>query len=453
MKLLSRGLLQVVLLVVVPAVLGVTLYEAHYRYRLTKLIPGHFKHSYFWVQNQALVPMEADRYFKRQSTMHPYGFFKVRENFDISVIPVDLNRSALNFSVRSNNLGFLSDLDYVFDRDPTTPEFRIVVLGESFTGPTTAAYQWVDTLEELLNASDALRIAVGNRRIRTYNHGIVGAGFHSFWTQFDTAGRRFDPDLVVVNMLEVDYPRGTRAHMVDEEEMIAFAKEHLERIAVEARDLVVTAMPLHEDLVHFDRPLPRTTKLAATMPKTKIIDMRRHMPRAGTRAIADDWTNVPYDAHYSDRGGEIYARALAHVLARHITGLEIDFTATKTRFSEEVLDPGKPRTRSVDNAAARLYKYPESLKRIYGEVITRMVRARMYRLRPYALDQVLRTGVDGVVAPLHIPLTQGFVPMRFGSGEEDVVLLNVSCTAAPVSLDNPDCFTHFHMFVADPRAR
>ena len=53
--------------------------------------------------------------------------------------------------------------------------------------------------------------------------GIIGAGFARFWDAFDKSGRHFSPDLVVVNYLNLDLPRGRRIHLRTEEEMLAEA--------------------------------------------------------------------------------------------------------------------------------------------------------------------------------------------------------------------------------------
>ena len=98
-----------------------------------------------WVQNQPLTTSEVDHKFGRKPVMIPNGLFKMNTTLDFAAVAPDGNVN-MHFSVRTNNFGLLSDKDYVVKRQPEKPEFRIVVLGDSFTGTTTATYQWVDTL-------------------------------------------------------------------------------------------------------------------------------------------------------------------------------------------------------------------------------------------------------------------------------------------------------------------
>ncbi|CAA7612124.1 SGNH/GDSL hydrolase family protein [Magnetospirillum sp. UT-4] len=113
----------------------------------------------------------------------------------------------LNVKVRTNNLGFLSDLPY--DLSSPGDEYRIVVLGDSMTGTTTMPYQWVDEVQTLLDADEDLKGALGRRKIRLYNLGIPGAGFPHFAEGLGWYGAEIKPDLVVVNFTLGTMPRKT----------------------------------------------------------------------------------------------------------------------------------------------------------------------------------------------------------------------------------------------------
>jgi hypothetical protein len=175
-----------------------------------------------WIQTHTLTRSPVDDFFDRHTEEHPKGLFKVNTTFDIAV--VHPTNGTLNFSVRTNNVGLLSDKPYRFERDPKHPEYRIVVLGDSMTGPTTATYQWVDTVEDLLNSNRALRQKVGGKEFRVYNLGWVAAGFQTFWKAYEKSGQYFSPDMVVVNYIEADFPRTDGPHLKSEQEMIAHAR-------------------------------------------------------------------------------------------------------------------------------------------------------------------------------------------------------------------------------------
>lgn len=85
------------------------------------------------------------------------GLFRANAQIDISVVSTNKSLGQQNFSVRTNNVGLFSEYDYTFKRSKDIPEYIIIMLGESFTGPTTSTYQWVDTLQDLLNLNNELK--------------------------------------------------------------------------------------------------------------------------------------------------------------------------------------------------------------------------------------------------------------------------------------------------------
>jgi len=448
---MRRKLAYAALFVLVPAVIGATIFEVAYRLYVSRTLQNRFWRAHLWIQNQQLARSETDidQLFGLKVAAHPRGLFRTNANIDTAVIPVDPARTALNFSVKTNNIGLLSDRDYEFERDPASPEYRIVVLGESFTGTTTATYQWVDTLEDLLNDSAPLRAALGGKRIRTYNLGWVGGGFQTFWKEFDLSGRHFDPDLVLVNYVEIDFPRTDSTHMVDESKMVEHAAAHLRRIAGETREMIVTAMPLFAELAKPTLPLARTERLRIAMPELPIIDMRTVLPLPRSWAEAVSWYNIPQDAHFSDRGGELYARTLARLLAKRMAGLDIDFSKARTRYGHLVLRPATRTTRKVENSLSPIADRPDAVRRIYEHILSETQKGRWSKRRPYLWDILTRKGYDGIVQPLHERQYQALLKIPFGPAPTDVVHLNVSCTTSRIALSDPDCYTHLHMFYSD----
>ena len=112
-------------------------------------------------------------------------------------------KQEVNF--HTNNLGFLSKKDYVISRN--RPEYRIAVLGDSMTGSTTTNNPWVDRLEDLLGADDELMRHLGGRQVKVLNIGQPGAGFPHFAFNYRMQAKLFDPDLVIINYIESDFPR------------------------------------------------------------------------------------------------------------------------------------------------------------------------------------------------------------------------------------------------------
>ena len=102
--------------VLISAFMGGLAYEVYHRAELSQKLETRTKTANLWLQNQNLLLTPFDHEMGRSTEMHDKGLFKVNETFDISV--VDQNGVSKNFSVRSNNVGLLSDVDYTFERDP-----------------------------------------------------------------------------------------------------------------------------------------------------------------------------------------------------------------------------------------------------------------------------------------------------------------------------------------------
>ena len=421
-------------------------FELYYRYDLSVRIDKVIGEAPIWFQNQTLTRHEiVDDFFGRTTKQHPKGLFKIDTTFDIAV--AHPTHGVLNFSVKSNNVGLLSEMDYQLERDPQKPEYRIVVLGDSLTGPTTATYQWVDTIEELLNGNEALRASVGNKQFRVYNLGWVGAGFNSFWQAYERSGQYFSPDLVVLNYVDVDFPRGAGGHFKTEGEMIEHAKLHISKLFAAQKNIMFAVMPTYNEMLpKFTEPA-LTHKLMKEDPRVKVEIMRDRLPtHLGSQEI-ENWFNVPHDAHYSDRGGEIYARALAGVMVERITGAKIDFSEIVSKHSPEVLGPDTPRTRKITNSLSHLVDSTEKVTRIKEYIRGEMRQGKLYSpLYSLTWNRLLGSGSDGLSIPYTTPLIVNGVKIPFGENSDDVGFLSVACESEPISLRNPRCYHHFHVF-------
>lgn len=421
-------------------------YELYARLAMPFKVERHFESAKIWIQNHTLDPASSviDKTFKREVSSHPYGLFRTNTKIDISVISLNEDVGVRNFSVRTNNAGLLSESDYSFERDPDTPEYRIAMLGESFTGTVTATYQWVDTLEQLLNKNHEFLDFLKVKRVRVLNHGWVGGGFQTFWREYDQTGRHFSPDLNVVNYLELDFPRKVGPQMTDPDEMVQYAAEHLRKLNDEVKTFA-TVMPDRPHIEDMDKILAKTNQLKALVPEIDIFDMREHLDLPDPIVAAQTWFNIPHDYHYSDRGGEFYSRAMAKVITRQIMGEEHDYSQYTTKHFDEVVGEGKPITRNIRNSTHKLSNVPEEFRKMVDYVIDSYIESRMYRSDLYLMDALTRSGYDGVTPPFHLPLTGAFHKFTYANGEE--ALMNIFCTKPPLNLHNPDCYTYMHTYV------
>jgi hypothetical protein len=432
-------------IVIGSVLIGLLSFEVYHRYVLYSKILKITDEAVLWIQDQTLNRRDFDDFFGRKTEEIPKGLFKINTTFNIAV--AHPTQGVLNFSVRSNNLGLLSDKAYEFERNPKRSEYRIVMLGDSMTGPTTATYQWVDTVEDLLNSNRALREKVGGKEFRVYNLGWVAAGFQTFWKAYEKSGQYFSPDMIVVNFIEVDFPRTDGAHIKDEDEMVEHAKSHLEKIVAAQPNLVLTLMPIYNDMLPTFVEFKLTAKLAQAMLGVKIEIMRDRLPTQLGQPEIENWFNVPHDAHLSDRGGEVYARAMAGVIVERIAAAKVEFSNVSSKYSKEVLESGTPRTRKITTAISHIADDSAKVVKIKRYILEEMLAGKVYTLYPYSLNALLGYGTDGVTIPYTKKLHQGYVKVPTGSGPDDVAYLSVACLSEKYSLRNPGCFHHFHMFV------
>jgi hypothetical protein len=438
----ARNTLVYGLIALASLVAAIVLFEAYHRIMLLYKIPARVNGAAMWLQNHTLTHGPMDDYFGRTTATHPRGLFKINTVIDIAV--AHPTAGILNFSVRTNNVGLLSEHDYVVERDPSRPEYRIAVIGDSMTGTSTATYQWVDTVQELLNSSAVLREKVGGKTIIVYNLGWIGAGFNTFWQEYDRSARYFTPDLVVVNYIDIDLERTGKGHITDDKAMIDHAKEHLGRILDAHPNTIVALMPIYNELMTEKPTVERTRMLMQAMPGLKVEIMQSRLPTQLGKDEIEKWFSVPHDAHLSDRGGEIYARAFAGWIAENISGRPHDFSRTPTKYWD--LDPNAPRTRKIVNSLSYIADRPATVAEIKRLILEKEIKGKVFAFFPYSYYLPI-SGTDGLTVPYTRPLKSGFEQIPFGAGRDDVVYLFVSCTSPPLTLDNPECYHFQHVFV------
>jgi hypothetical protein len=231
-----------------------------------------------------------------------------------------------------------------------------------------------------------------------------------------------------------------------EDEMIENAKGFMGKLLLATPNLVATLMPLYNDMIPSFTEYKLSPRLAQAEPRIKIEIMRDRLPTHLGLQEMENWFNVPHDAHYSDRGGDIYARTMAGLIAERITGTELDFSKTPSKYSSEVLGPNKPRLRKIVNSLSRLADAPDKVAEIKNYIHEKMIKGKVSTFYLYSLNRVLGNGSDGLTIPFTKPLTGDFQKIAYGPDPNDVVYLNVMCTSKPISLRNPACYHLFHMF-------
>lgn len=311
-------------LIVGSICVAVLFFEIYIRFGNIDKVEFQSFQSPLWIQDQTLTYSPVDKNFGRPNIVNTEGPFKANGTFNFAAVAK--GQLVLDFSVRTNNFGFLSDHDYVKQRDPSKPEYRILVFGDSLAGTVTANYQWVDTIEELLNDEGRLKVLMGGKVFRIYNMGWPASGFPHFWDVYEQYARELDPNMIVVNFVYDDFPRSNKGpRIVEESEMLDQAVEILSRFKNENLRLLITQMPIFDDLFPKMITYPLTHQMLDRMPKLDFVDMRSHLPIEMGRKRVERWYNYPFDGHMSDYGGELYARAMAGLIAQRLTGESFDF--------------------------------------------------------------------------------------------------------------------------------
>jgi hypothetical protein len=112
------------------------------------------------------------------------------------------NKEFSRSSIQINNLGFVSpNSDSV---DKPKGEFRIVVIGDSFSACFHNNLPWPVTLERILNADKALKKSVENRQFKVMNLGKDGIGIEQFEAILEHEAGLFSPDLILVSFITAD---------------------------------------------------------------------------------------------------------------------------------------------------------------------------------------------------------------------------------------------------------
>jgi hypothetical protein len=104
-----------------------------------------------------------------------------------------------------NNSGHLSLSDDFIEKPKS--EFRIAVLGDSFSATTPSDVTWPTLLQRYLNQEEALKKLTGKMTFTVINFGLDGTGIVQWPTVYKYKARAFNPDLIIVNFTGTDMYR------------------------------------------------------------------------------------------------------------------------------------------------------------------------------------------------------------------------------------------------------
>jgi GDSL-like Lipase/Acylhydrolase len=109
---------------------------------------------------------------------------------------------------RTNSHGHVARADYP-QRKPAG-EYRIAVVGDSFTAGITNTVRWTDLLEDQLNGSPDWTASVNGRRTRVINFAVDGMGLIQMTAMARHYVPDFEPDLVMASFVTDDILRRLR---------------------------------------------------------------------------------------------------------------------------------------------------------------------------------------------------------------------------------------------------
>ena len=90
-------------------------------------------------------------------------------------------------------------------------------------------------------------------------------------------GKLLKPDLIIVNYLELDFPRGPSGkHLENTEDQILFASKNLKKLPNDI-PVILTVMPDYSEVMDIAKPLTKTNLLKRET-NFKIFDMREYLP-------------------------------------------------------------------------------------------------------------------------------------------------------------------------------
>lgn len=180
------------LLVVLSSLLTYVALEIGYRVYIHHMIVGQ------------VIDMIAPLY-----TEDPFHQFDPQIGFRYSPNATYRNLATFHNEYTINQYGFVAnDLDPTpYTQEKPQEEYRIAILGDSFTIGLQNYLRWPDLLQDHLNRSQSWRSFVGGKFTRVLNFGMDGTGIVQWADVYEFAAKPFSPDLVIVNFITDDIRR------------------------------------------------------------------------------------------------------------------------------------------------------------------------------------------------------------------------------------------------------
>jgi hypothetical protein len=180
-----------VILVLISTLLGYAAIEVGYRiYQYSTILKGLLIN----VRAQSPGPAAERSVFDRNTGYRYKSNFVFRSG--TSPFPIDW---------RTNSHGLIAREEFPVQKPER--EFRIGLIGDSFTANVTNTVRWGDVLEDALNASSEWRDRIGGRNTRVVNFGLDGIGVVQFGEVADRIAQPFGIDLLLVNVIRGDVMR------------------------------------------------------------------------------------------------------------------------------------------------------------------------------------------------------------------------------------------------------
>lgn len=124
------------------------------------------------------------------------------------IIVDSTNRAISENRIRVNAAGHISTREDLPQKPPG--EYRIAVIGDSFTACTFNNQPWPDLLEDRLNQDRDLVSRFRGAHFKVLNFGMEGTGFAQWAAVYEHEVARFEPDLVALAFIENDVWREFR---------------------------------------------------------------------------------------------------------------------------------------------------------------------------------------------------------------------------------------------------
>lgn len=132
--------------------------------------------------------------------------YRYKPNLQVLYANFDKTNDVLQSNhFKVNNMGHISPTDDTVAKPPA--EFRIGVVGDSFTASIHNDTPWPSLLEQQLNADENLKTRLGVSSFKVINFGMDGTGIVQWPSVVSNEVLRFNPDLLIVNFITDDITR------------------------------------------------------------------------------------------------------------------------------------------------------------------------------------------------------------------------------------------------------